>query len=230
MNPRQARRALFRALLISFAGIGATFMGGAAITTALADDAKRTQISALSQDVGDVLRARGTAEALSEAETRELYNGSDILFDETVTTGAESRLEMAFEDGSTIMLGDNSKLVIDELVYDPKGRSAASLSLIHGVFRMVSGEINKVPGGTMTLSTPVATIGIRGTDFWGLQEEDKLTMVLIDNGKLEISNGHEWYLISQPLTGVVIEKDNPEIQFIGITPEELAEAAKTVTW
>ncbi len=123
-----------------------------------------------------------------------------------------------------------SYFLIDEMVYDPTdNKSSATLRLAGGVFRVVSGKINKVPGGYLTLITPVATIGVPGTDLWGLQEANKLTMVLIDNRVLEISNGSETVILTEPLSGVVVQNGVATIQRISVTPQELAAAAETIS-
>ncbi len=57
-------------------------------------------------------------------------------------------------------------MVLDEMVYDPGTQEGSvSLSVIQGVFTFVSGEIAKTDPDAMTLDTPVATIGIRGTQL-----------------------------------------------------------------
>jgi len=199
-----------------------------------ADTVNKIQLASLTAnagaDVGDVARARGNVGAHSSGTLRQLIVGSDILFYDTILTGDDSRAEITFKDETQLFLGDNSELIIDELIYEPGVKSSAAITLTSGVFRMISGKVNKVDGGQLTMRTPIATIGIRGTDFWGLQEEDKLTMVLIDNGILDISNGSETVTLDQPLTGVVIERGVAGIKTISITPEELAEAARTITW
>ncbi|MEQ9489752.1 MAG: FecR family protein [Alphaproteobacteria bacterium] len=205
-----------------------------AVTPATAGSLEKSQLASLTteagSDVGDVAKARGNVGAIYSGALRQLSLGSDVLFHDRILTGDNSRAEITFKDETQLFLGDNSELIIDEMVFEPGVESSATMTLAAGVFRMISGKVNKVDGGSLTLHTPVATIGIRGTDFWGLQEEDKLTMVLIDNGKLYISSDNETVTLDTPLTGVVIERGVAGIQTITITPEQLAEAAKTITW
>ncbi len=183
-------------------------------------------------DVGDVARSRGQFAALQRGVARSLFEGGDIKFLDTIITGADTRAEIEFVDDTYLMIGDNSTLTIDEMVFEPGIRSKGVITLTEGVFRMVSGKINKVPGGELTIYSPVATIGIRGTDFWGLQEKDKLTMALIDNGILEITGADgKTVVLDTPLQAVVIErgKPTPDAPF-SLTPAQLQEAAKTVTY
>ncbi len=181
--------------------------------------------------VGGMTRTKGHVSALASNQKRIMKNGSEVIYQDRIFTGQKSRAEFKLVDESVITLGDMSDFLIDEMVYDPgANKSSATLRLAGGVFRIVSGKINKVPGGSLTLITPVATIGVRGTDFWGLQEADKLTMVLIDNGVLEISNGNETGTLTEPLSGVVVQNGVATIQRINVTPQELATAAETISF
>lgn len=66
-----------------------------------------------------------------------------------------------FPDTSTLNVGRNSNIVIDEYVYDPAagtGKMVATVS--KGVMRFVGGQISHTAG--VTVKTPVATLGIRG--------------------------------------------------------------------
>lgn len=214
-----------KGLALAFA-IAIAGLAGSAIAPAEAE----TRAVSAGDRVGAVARARGEVAAFTAQERRALADGSGVLFRDTIMTGDETRAEIAFIDDSALTLGDRSRLTIDEMVYDPAGASTAVLTLSQGVFRMVSGQVNKVPDGTLVLHTPVATIGVRGTDFWGLQDQDSLTLVLIDDGVLDVTNGRETVTLTEPLTGVVIERGAAGVQRIRITPEQLAEAAQTVAW
>lgn len=183
-------------------------------------------------DIGSVVKARGNIASVLRSLPRTLREGSDVKFLDTILTGEDTRAEIVLIDDSQLSIGDNSELTIDEMVYEPGKKGRGVLTLARGVFRMVSGKINKHDGGTLTLRTPVATIGVRGTDFWGLQEEDKLTMALIDNGIVEITGADgRTVTLDTPLQAVVIERGQPTPAApYNLTPEQLAEAAKTVTY
>lgn len=183
-------------------------------------------------DVGNVARSRGQFAALQNGVVRSMLEGSDVKFLDTIVTGADTRAEIEFIDDTFLMLGDNSTMTIDEMVFEPGVRSRGVITLAQGVFRMISGKVNKVADGTLTIHSPVATIGIRGTDFWGLQEKDKLTMALIDDGIVEITGEDgKTVVLDTPLQAVVIErgKATPDAPF-SLTPAQLQEAAKTVTY
>lgn len=104
-----------------------------------------------------------TTGTLPNTSTRLLAVGADVIFKEKITTTAEGQAQILFLDQSALLIGPNSEVMLDEFVYDPnsgKGNMVASLS--QGAFRFIGGKLSKQ--GNATLRTPVATIGIRGSD------------------------------------------------------------------
>ena len=93
---------------------------------------------------------------------RKLVLGQDIVFKERVTTGPEGQTQVLFVDQSTMSVGPNADMVIDEFVYDPAtGTGKLAANLTRGVFRFVGGKLSK-QDNAVTMQTPAATIGIRG--------------------------------------------------------------------
>ncbi len=120
------------------------------------------------------------------AAARQLVVGADIIFRERVITTDEGQAQLLFLDQSSLMIGPNSQVVIDEFVYDPntsKGNIVATLT--QGSFRYIGGKLSKQ--GKATLKTPVATIGIRGTDVTVTYDAPKTeAKVVTTNGTADI--------------------------------------------
>jgi len=90
---------------------------------------------------------------------------------------------VTFVDQTILSLGAESALTVDELVYDPAGQNSSALfDLAGSLMGLVSGDIVKT--GNMTVTTPVSTIGIRGTT------------VLIDSGYTVTRNNDGSYEFS----------------------------------
>ena len=107
------------------------------------------------------------AEAVYQRIPRALQAQSDIVYDDLLRTGPDSRLQATLLDGSQITLGAHASLLIDTFVYAPATTSGAlSLSLIEGAFKFVSGQIKEANGDRVDIATPIGVIGIRGTTFW----------------------------------------------------------------
>ena len=105
---------------------------------------------------GVAIRADGTRVELEPGSP--VYQG-DVL--QTETGGA---IEITFIDDTAFTIGEEGRMVLDELVFDPEtNEGSSSFSVVQGVFSFVSGAIAKTGSDAMTVRTPVATIGIRGT-------------------------------------------------------------------
>lgn len=178
--------------------------------------------------VAQVTYHRGQAEAFQPDQSRPLHSQDSILWQDLIQTQQDSRLHITFEDGTLLQLGDHSLIKIDEFVYDPNVENNALFTLTQGVFRMVTGALNKTADASFSVKTPLVTIGIRGTDFWGLQTADQLTLALLDDGRLDVTtrDGHQETLTT-PLSALVIKVGEP-VQKITLTPEQVEEAKKTI--
>lgn len=100
------------------------------------------------------------ASAVSQAGQAKI--GDLVYLGDVVATGADGRVGINFTDGSSFNLSNSARMVLDEFVYDPNGRSNSTLlSLTKGTLTFVAGKIATT--GDMKIDTPVATVGVRGT-------------------------------------------------------------------
>ena len=136
---------------------------------------------------GDVFITRADGARVRGDKGIEVYQG------DVVETGDAGSVGIILADDTTFSLGENGRLVLDELVYDPGTQTGTSaISVVQGVFTFVSGQIAKTGPDAMTVSTPVASIGIRGTTVAGRAaaegEINTITLLADDNGRVgEIS-------------------------------------------
>ena len=119
-----------------------------------------------SAPIGTVDTAEGGTFAVRADGTRVALNAGDPVFTgDIIETGPDGNLSIVFLDNSAFTLGDGARMVLDELVYDPASHTGtSSFSVVQGVFTFVSGAIAKSGSDAMIVRTPVATIGIRGTE------------------------------------------------------------------
>jgi hypothetical protein len=88
--------------------------------------------------------------------------GDPVYQGDVVQTGADGAVGITFSDGTAFNLTNNARMVLNEFVYDPNGKSNSTFfSLTKGTFTFVAGKVAKT--GDMKIDTPVATMGIRGT-------------------------------------------------------------------
>jgi FecR protein len=88
--------------------------------------------------------------------------GDAVYRGDVVQTGADSKISLAFSDGTAFNIASNARMELNEFVYNPNGKNNSSLfSLAKGTFTFVAGKVAKT--GNMKIDTPAATMGIRGT-------------------------------------------------------------------
>lgn len=118
----------------------------------------------------------GASELLAKP-TDELVQG------EALRTGSESAIGVKFIDGSELSVEAESEILLSDYVFDTNGAgSAGSIQLGEGQFHFNS---NGVADGGVKIETPVATIGIRGTEFL-VTVRDGVTVVDILDGQVEV--------------------------------------------
>jgi Ca2+-binding RTX toxin-like protein len=117
------------------------------------------------QPIGRVTEIDGEATATRLDGTKvTLAKDSAVYQGDIIETASGAVLEVVFIDESSFSVGEDARMVLDELVFDPATLSGeSSISVLQGVFVFVSGEIAANNPEQMMVKTPVATIGIRGT-------------------------------------------------------------------
>src|SRR5215211_7893898 len=92
--------------------------------------------------------------------TRVIELGARVIHKERIQTTTGGSVQLIFLDKTTLNVGPNSDLVIDEFIYDPsRGAGQMAVSMTKGVLRFVGGNISHA--GNASVKTPAATLGIR---------------------------------------------------------------------
>ncbi len=120
---------------------------------------------AVAQPIGRIETISGPVEITRADGTRVTVAKGDAVYSgDVIETGAKAAVSMVLADDSVFSLGDSGRIVLDEMVYDPSAQTGKlGMSLVTGVMSFVSGQIAKTDPDAMVLSTPIATVGIRGT-------------------------------------------------------------------
>lgn len=181
---------------------------------------------------GTVSRVRGDATALTAGRARPLAQSAKIYVGDEIRTGQATRIEITMIDDTKLTLGDNSRLAIDSYVFSAKqNKGAGTVRVIEGVFRAATGKLAKVEGAPFQVKMPVATLGIRGTEFWGEQRADNLLVALLGGkgvylenqaGRVEITSlGHATRITAATMA--------PSAPFM-LSDDDLRAALATVAW
>jgi hypothetical protein len=139
--------------------------------------------SAIGQPVGVTTAVRNTVQVrqVAGAQAKPAVVKQRVALGNQVDTGAQSAMQVMLLDKSTFTVGPNAKFTINSFVYDPaRQRSSVASSVAKGTFRMLSGKA--AHGGNNTISTPAATIGIRGTMVEGAVGADAVDIAMSQRG------------------------------------------------
>lgn len=136
---------------------------------------------------GRIVRLKGAAAAMQDAVPRPLKADDPIFRGDVISTGREARLEMKMLDDAIVTLGEKAVFVVIDYVAGGAAPSVA-MRLIEGAFAASAGTIAKAPGGSMRIETDVATIGIRGTTFWGGKIDGDFQVALLSAGRIVVEN------------------------------------------
>jgi len=115
-----------------------------------------------------------------KAQTLTGAKGTGVEMNDAVRT-AQGKVGITFEDNTKVQVNENSKLVIDDFVYDPKkGSGKLALNMALGTVRYASGQIAKTNPQNVGINTPSATVSVRGTDFTATVDElGRSTFILL---------------------------------------------------
>ncbi|MBP0049723.1 FecR domain-containing protein [Marinobacterium sp. AK62] len=107
-----------------------------------------------------------------------------------VETGTNGMAHLRFVDNAFISLRPNSRLTIDDYHYNPEDPvgSRVKLQLQHGTVRSITGQAGEANRSGFIMNTPVAAIGIRGTDFIALTDQ-QVTQARVVSGAIAIREG-----------------------------------------
>lgn len=112
--------------------------------------------------------------ASGDGSIRELQLEGAVGPGDIVSTAADSYVALRFSDGTRVLLRPNSRFVIDEYQFNesassteevPEGSGRSATRLLRGGLRAVTGAIARDNPENVEVRTPVATLGIRGTDL-----------------------------------------------------------------
>jgi hypothetical protein len=118
--------------------------------------------AAADEPIGNVATLTGIATAIRNKNSIPLKLQDDIFLNDVVQTSANSTLGVTFNDATTFNLTANAKVTIDNFVYEDGGKQNAALfDVARGTVAFVAAAVAKT--GDMEISTPTATLGIRGT-------------------------------------------------------------------
>lgn len=170
--------------------------------------------------------------------------GVEIELNDTAQT-AQGRMLIKFLDEAELSLIEHTKVYIDKVYYDPDpSKSKMVMKMALGTARFASGRLGMVDKKNIDITTPTATIAVRGTDFTTTIDEIGRTLVILlplpngdpsgvivvsnDAGEVTLDQAYASTVVSSlstpPSSSVVIEDITPDVidnMFIVNPPKEV---------
>jgi hypothetical protein len=118
-----------------------------------------------------------------------LVPGMELRAGDRIVTGKDSRALVKLSEGSVVKLGENGRLVLQEVAAS-KELFRAALQVLEGAFRFTTDVAAKARKREVRVAVEQVTIGIRGTDFWGRSRSDVQIVCLIE-GAIQVGAAGE---------------------------------------
>lgn len=137
--------------------------------------------TAVSAAVGSITEQTGTTAQIERSKSKLTANkGTGVEMNDALTT-ANTKVGITFQDNTKVQINEQSRLVIDDFVYDPKNKDAGKLGMkvALGTVRYASGQIAKNDPQKVAIKTPTATIAVRGTDFTMTVDEVGKSLIIL---------------------------------------------------
>ncbi len=139
----------------------------------------------MAESIANVVAVVGNPTSSGPGGSRTLSAGNAIFENDKITVGSGGNAQILFTDGTKLVVGPNSSLLINNYLMRGSSNTAQDFSIkaLRGTFRFITG---KSPKSAYKIQTANATIGIRGTafDFW----VQNVTGVALLKGKVRLTN------------------------------------------
>jgi hypothetical protein len=163
--------------VLSLVLVGATLLALPALAVTPAVKAPAAPVASAAAAAGTATLVTGHVSAATPSgEIRDIVKGGPVYEGEVLITASSSYVNIEFSDGGRVLLRPESRFQIERYQYtaaasqaqatnQPVRQESAFFRLLKGGFRAVSGLIGHTRREDYAVQTPVATIGIRGTDY-----------------------------------------------------------------
>ncbi|MFK5976131.1 MAG: FecR family protein [Sulfurovum sp.] len=118
-------------------------------------------------NIGTISGVKGKSNIHRANKIIKIKNGATIKVRDSITTAKNSKVQVIMKDKTIITIGANSEYSFDTYTYGNGQKPKVSMELKRGFFRVITGKISKIAPKRFHIKTRSATIGIRGTHFYG---------------------------------------------------------------
>ena len=147
----------------------------------------------------------------------------NIYFGDVIRTGAQTNLQILFEDETVFTIGENTEIVINEFIYDPNQNNELnkiSAEVMRGSLKVVTGLISKENPENLLITLPTGVLATRGTEVQALVKPGQNDVVVLlgpgpNNaageraGSVEVSNNQGSVFMDQQFSFTSIALNQP---------------------
>ena len=129
---------------------------------------------------------------------RQLEQGDLVFQGEIIQASSMGRGTILFKDNSSLKIANHAKLILDKYVYDPsEAEGELEATILQGIFQFESGDIaNQHAGRHTTFKTPVAVIGVRGSEIFFKISDTGETTVIHNEGVIDIMDVFQMHVLT----------------------------------
>ncbi|BAK70595.1 FecR family protein [Aliarcobacter butzleri] len=175
--------------------------------------------SFLFANIGTVSLLEGKATILRNGQTLGANMGDKIENKDVISTQVNSKIKITFIDNTIVTIGKESSLNIEEYIFNTSTKEAKTeLNVLKGAFHTITGEIGKVNPDKFKLKTKSASIGIRGTEFYGDENRIVCTqgriIVLSNSVSVDVPSGNYINIFANQRPSVPLPLENSTLDNI----------------
>jgi hypothetical protein len=146
--------------------------------------------------IGEAVIIHNEVLRVASSSGSQINVGDGVLRDETVQTGTDSAARFVMADSTNLSLGANATIRLDRTVFnDEHSYRDIAIRLTTGAFRFVTGHSEKT---AYKITTPLATIGVRGTILDVLSRKGQSTVVLQEGAASVCTLGFQCIQLTEP--------------------------------
>lgn len=171
------------------------------------------------QAVGQVIKTRGKTFLISkDKKKRNLDLGSEVYVGDRIFTGVKGFIRLSMIDEAKIDLRCNSEMIIEDYQL-MRGKNRSVIYLLKGSVKKITGSIGKMADDIYEMRTPLATVGVRGTEYalrvlqtygcdGSMDVNSKGLFVKVNKGGIDVKGPKDKVSINNGETAMIADKNS----------------------
>ena len=135
---------------------------------------------AFADNIGGITEHKGSGGITRDGESFTTELGLDVMQMDAISA-VKGRMKLTFLDDTVLRLIEHTDVVLTTYYFDPDNpkNNSMSMNFVSGTARFATGKLGLVPRENIVLTTPTATIAVRGTDFTTTVDELGRSLIVL---------------------------------------------------